>query len=92
MLPKTQVPEAAVVQLLGAFGTMSLPLRKGVLTWLLTVFDTLDSTTRLHKLYSVFLHYIDFDSLRSPLCHILYRLTHREVLDTFHILSIQPCL
>ena len=41
------------MQLLGSFGTMSLPLRKAVLIWLLTVFDALDSTTRLHKLYSV---------------------------------------
>jgi len=41
------------VQLLGSFGVMSLQLRKAVLIWLLTVFDALNSTTRLHKLYSV---------------------------------------
>jgi hypothetical protein len=64
LIPRRHVPIDALVQLLGAFGNFSMPLRLSVLKWLIVVFDLVTDAERMRSLYGVFFHYLGYESLR----------------------------
>ena len=59
--------------------------RQTVLTWMVLVFEQLDSLNELHALYAIFFHYMDYETLRPLLCNLIHRLTRRCDVRPFRI-------
>ncbi|KAF9402909.1 hypothetical protein BGX21_008102 [Mortierella sp. AD011] len=86
MLPRQQVPEICAIKILGCLGRqLSFACQAALLKWVIVIYDILENRTKLHQLYGVAFHYLSYETLRPPLCHILYYLTQREDVRPFRI-------
>ncbi|KAF9353974.1 hypothetical protein BGX34_011280 [Mortierella sp. NVP85] len=74
------------VKILSCLGKqLNFSNQAALLRWIILVYDILDSRTKLQQLYGVAFHYLSYETLRTPLCHILYYLTRREDVKPFRI-------
>lgn len=66
LIPRATVPEGCVLEVIGRICARKLPVPTSMLLlkWLILVYDIIDSKTRLHRLYGVIFHFIEFDTLR----------------------------
>ncbi|GJJ70668.1 centromere protein I [Entomortierella parvispora] len=86
LLPRQHVPEMCAVKVLGSLGRqLSYASQAALIRWVILVYDILDSRTKLQQLYGAVFHYLTFETLRVPLCHLLYYLTKREDVKPFRI-------
>ncbi|KAG0355950.1 hypothetical protein BGZ54_000905 [Gamsiella multidivaricata] len=86
LLPRQHVPEMCAIKILGRLGKdLSISIQAALLRWVVIVYDIFDSRTKLHQLYGVIFHYLHYETLRTPLCHLLYYLTQREDVKPFRI-------
>ncbi|CAO3570743.1 unnamed protein product [Mortierella alpina] len=93
LLPRQHVPEVCAVKVLGSLGRqLSLPIQAAALRWVILVYDIFDSRTKMQQLYGVAFHYLTYETLRAPLCHLLYYLTRREDVKTFRIRKLLDLL
>ncbi|KAF7726093.1 hypothetical protein EC973_009067 [Apophysomyces ossiformis] len=56
-----------------------------LLKWIITIYDLLDSTERITKMYTVLFHYLPSETLRPYLCHLLYFMTQRVHVKPYRI-------
>lgn len=49
---------------MGAFSSLSHSLQITILKWLILAYDLIDDKEFLHRLYGVFFHFIELDTLR----------------------------
>lgn len=65
LIPRTTVPESAVLAGVARLNSASFPLTLRVLfvKWLVLVYDLLDSKKALWNLYGVLFLYLDYESL-----------------------------
>eukprot|EP00742_Colponemidia_sp_Colp-10_P012414 GILJ01013943.1.p1 GENE.GILJ01013943.1~~GILJ01013943.1.p1 ORF type:complete len:748 (+),score=102.95 GILJ01013943.1:172-2244(+) len=85
LIPRRYISDHVVVTLLGRWHTIPLPSRLTWLKWLLCVYDFVEHKAQLHKLYSVFFHMLEYETLRPLVCQMLYRLTRRQDVKPFRI-------
>lgn len=86
LLPRQHVPEMCAVKVLGCLGKqLGFANQAALLRWVILVYDILDNRTKLQQLYGVAFHYLSYETLRAPLCHVLYYLTRREDVKPFRI-------
>ncbi|KAI1315956.1 hypothetical protein EDD11_010594 [Mortierella claussenii] len=86
LLPRQHVPEMCGVKVFGSLGRhLSFPSQAALLRWTILVYDIFDSRTKLQQLYGVAFHYLPYETLRTPLCHLLYYMTRREDVKPFRI-------
>jgi centromere protein I len=80
LVPQNKVPEAAAVQAIARFNHASTPrsLVPLWIEWILMVLPVMDSTDKLRNLYGVLFYWMDYETIRPSLCHLLYVLTRRQ--------------
>jgi Mis6 len=84
-LPITDVPAHAVVSLMGTFSNASRSVQILILRWIILVHYSVTPQQHLHSLYGVFFHFLEYETLRPHICHILFRLTRRHDVKPFRI-------
>ncbi|KAI8366097.1 Mis6-domain-containing protein [Radiomyces spectabilis] len=78
-LPRTKVPEKYAIRIFGYLSCReySPKLMSQLLSWVISIFDLFESTENISNLYSVLFHYLNIETFRPQLCHLLYFLTKR---------------
>ena len=68
LIPRSTVQDHTIVSIMGVFGTLMGPshlsTKTTILKWLILVYDLIEPKQTLHKLYSVFFHYLEYETLR----------------------------
>ncbi|KAL1923506.1 uncharacterized protein VTP21DRAFT_8486 [Calcarisporiella thermophila] len=86
LLPRYQVSSDCAVRIIGAIKSgANLNVLAILLRWLILVYDYLDTRGYIQNLYGVLFHYLEYETLRPNLCHLLYFLTKREHVKPFRI-------
>jgi centromere protein I len=96
LIPREFVSADTVVAMMGYFSNLTgaghIGTKGFILKWVILVYDLIEPKDVLHRLYPVFFHYLDYETLRPYLCHILYRLTRREDVVPFRIRRLYPIM
>ncbi|KAF2755166.1 Mis6-domain-containing protein [Pseudovirgaria hyperparasitica] len=75
LYPKERIPSAVVTKAVSALGQgknkPSTATQSALLKWLFTVYDVLDDTLILSRLYAILFNLLDMVSLRYELCRIV---------------------
>ncbi|ORZ09055.1 Mis6-domain-containing protein [Lobosporangium transversale] len=86
LLPRQHVPEMCAIKVMGCLGRrLAFSNQAALLRWMIVVYNVIDSRTKLQRLYGVAFHYLSYETLRTPLCHLLYYMTRREDVKPYRI-------
>ncbi|CAG8433086.1 10715_t:CDS:10 [Diversispora eburnea] len=90
LIPRTKVPIKLIIKIFGSLGDRNIKLKIQVLLlrWIILVYNILEDHSELYKFYGVLFHYMDYDTLRPSLCHLLWLMTQREHVKPFRIRKI----
>ncbi|RUP50559.1 Mis6-domain-containing protein [Jimgerdemannia flammicorona] len=69
LLPRKRVREDHVVKILGSLSSGRKSVLTFLLRWVILIYDVLESTDKLRKLYGVIFHYLEFQTLSMDLHH-----------------------
>ncbi|KAI8059756.1 Mis6-domain-containing protein [Thamnidium elegans] len=91
LLPRETISEQNIVKIIGRLSRNGDDLRtvNAFLKWTIVVFDYLDSTETIRKLYSVLFHYLGFSTTRASICHLLYFITRKEDVTPYRIRKLK---
>jgi centromere protein I len=84
MLPRGAVPAAVVFELLGCLGCLTILVRTHLLKWLVLCSDVVPSSA-LSTCYSCLWHWLDWETCRPFVCHLLCRITTRPNVKPFRV-------
>lgn len=84
MLPRTVVPAAIVFELLGCLGCLTIVVRTHLLKWFVLCSDVVPSSA-LGTCYSCLWHWLDWETCRPFVCHLLCRITTRPHVKPFRV-------
>ncbi|KAL1932275.1 hypothetical protein VTP01DRAFT_9331 [Rhizomucor pusillus] len=87
LLPRHGVSEKHVLRIFAHLSCREYSTRvmSKLLKWVITIYELLDSTEQISKLYSVLFHYLSMETLRPELCHLLYFMTKRVHVKPYRI-------
>ncbi|KAF2840275.1 Mis6-domain-containing protein, partial [Patellaria atrata CBS 101060] len=89
LYPSGSIPPNVVISIVGCLGhgqgKPSLSTQGSLLRWLVAVYEVLQESLILSKLYGVLFGMLDMISLRTPLCHLLALSTRRRHVRPFRI-------
>ncbi|KAI8049532.1 Mis6-domain-containing protein [Syncephalis plumigaleata] len=86
MFPRYQVPISVVVRIAGYLSNSNdYEIQAALIKWLIIVYDVIEDPGYLRKLYGVFFHFLDSETLAPYLCHLLYYLTGRENVQPYRV-------
>ncbi|KAI9718886.1 MAG: hypothetical protein M1812_003770 [Candelaria pacifica] len=92
LYPAAKVSSDAIVLVIGGLGQgmtkPSLPTQASLLKWLIMVYEVLEDSEVLSKLYGVMFNMLDMISLRASLCHLLSLVTRRKHVKPFRIQAL----
>ena len=78
LVPSREVPHSVVLRALCSMGPLPVSLRLVLFKWIVLVYDVIDNTAPLRKVYDVIIHYIQYDGLRQIVCQLLCYITTRD--------------
>jgi centromere protein I len=87
MLPRAAVPAAIVFELLGCLGCLSVVVRTHLLKWFVLCSDVTPSSA-LGTCYPCLWHWLDWETCRPFVCHLLCRITSRSHVKPFRVRSL----
>ncbi|PKC08095.1 Mis6-domain-containing protein [Rhizophagus irregularis] len=87
LLPRANVPNFLIIKVLSNLGNKGLNynVQALLLRWIIIVYNVIEDHSQLIKFYGVIFHYMEYDTLRPFLCHILYLMTRREHVKPYRI-------
>ncbi|CAG8770925.1 11425_t:CDS:2, partial [Acaulospora morrowiae] len=87
LIPRTKVPNMLIMKIFGSLGNKNtkLKIQALLLRWVILIYNVLEDHSELYQLYGVLFHYLDYDTLRPMLCHLLWLMTQREHVKSFRI-------
>ncbi|KAI9697992.1 MAG: hypothetical protein M1836_004345 [Candelina mexicana] len=92
LYPATKVHPDVIVLIVGGLGPgrtkPSLPTQASLLKWLIMVYEILEDSEILSKLYGILFNMLDMISLRASLCHLLSLVTRRKHVKPFRIQAL----
>ncbi|PKY44091.1 Mis6-domain-containing protein [Rhizophagus irregularis] len=90
LLPRANVPNFLIIKVLSNLGNKGLNynVQALLLRWIIIVYNVIEDHSQLIKFYGVIFHYMEYDTLRPFLCHILYLMTRREhLIDEYNFFN-----
>ncbi|GBB86979.1 hypothetical protein RclHR1_13430003 [Rhizophagus clarus] len=87
LLPRANVPNFLIIKVLSNLGNKVLKydVQALLLRWIIIVYNVIEDHSQLIKFYGVIFHYMEYNTLRPLLCHILYLMTRREHVKPYRI-------
>ena len=96
LYPQERVSSSIITKIVCSLGPTKLKPSLATQTllsqWLLLIYDFLEESAILSRLYSVLFNMLDMISLRRPLCHILSLITRRPHVKPFRIQALMELL
>ncbi|KAI7869101.1 Mis6-domain-containing protein [Mucor mucedo] len=94
LLPRDEVSENLILPIFSRLGLKSanMALLNVFLKWIICVYDYLDSTETITKLYTVLFHYLPFRVIRDNLCHLLYYMTRKSHVTPYRIRTLNELI
>ncbi|CAO3627460.1 unnamed protein product [Cunninghamella blakesleeana] len=87
LIPRTVVSYKQIIRIYGNLSCRDYPYRlmTGLLEWVTTIYDYIDTTEYLSNLYGVLFRYLEMETLRPYLCQILYLMTKKIHVKRYRI-------
>ncbi|CEP08174.1 hypothetical protein [Parasitella parasitica] len=87
LLPRKNISEDYIVLIIASLSRKdkNVEMTVEMLKWAISVFDMISTKTKIQKLYMVLFHSLCQESVRAPVCHLLYYITKREHVTPYRV-------
>ncbi|CAO3620516.1 unnamed protein product [Cunninghamella echinulata] len=87
LIPRAEVSHKQIIRIYGNLSCRDYPIEliSKLLQWVITIYDYIDTTEKLDCLYGVLFRYLNMETLRPSLCHILYFMTTKVHVKRYRV-------